>query len=30
MRTPSTDIFGPVEENNDENIEDEEQEEDEG
>ena len=29
MRTPSTDIFGPVEENNDENIEDEEQEEDE-
>ena len=29
MRNPSTDIFGPVEENNDENIEDEEQEEDE-
>ena len=29
MRTPSTDIFGPVEENNDENIEDEEEEEDE-
>ena len=29
MRTPSTDIFGPVEDNNDENIEDEEQEEDE-
>ena len=29
MRTPSTDIFGPVEENNDENIEDKEQEEDE-
>ena len=30
MRTPSTDIFGPVEENNDENIEeDEEQEEEE-
>ena len=29
MRTHSTDIFGPVEENNDENIEDEEQEEDE-
>ena len=29
MRIPSTDIFGPVEENNDENIEDEEQEEDE-
>ena len=29
MRTPSTDIFGPVEENNDENIEGEEQEEDE-
>ena len=27
MRTPSTDIFGPVKENNDENIEDEEQEE---
>ena len=27
MRTPSTDIFGPVEENNDENIEDEEVEE---
>ena len=27
MRTPSTDIFGPVEENNDENIEEEEQEE---
>ena len=26
MRTPSTDIFGPVEENNDENIEEEEQE----
>ena len=29
MRTHSTDIFGPVEENNDENIEDEEQEDDE-
>ena len=29
MRTPSTDIFGPVEENNDENIEEEEQEEEE-
>ena len=29
MRSPSTDIFGPVEENNDENIEDEEQEEEE-
>ena len=27
MRTPSTDIFGPVEENNDENIEEQEQEE---
>ena len=27
MRTPSTDIFGPVEENNDDNIEDEEEEE---
>ena len=27
MRTPSTDIFGPVEENNDENIEKEEEEE---
>ena len=25
MRTPSTDIFGPVEENNDENIEEEEE-----
>ena len=29
MRTPSTDIFGPVEENNDENIEEEEQEQEE-
>ena len=29
MRTPSRDIFGPVEENNDENIEEEEQEEEE-
>ena len=29
MRTPSTDIFGPVEENNDENIEEEQQEEEE-
>ena len=29
MRTPSTDIFGPVEENNDENIEEEEEEEEE-
>ena len=29
MRTPSTDIFGPVEENNDENIDEEEEEEEE-
>ena len=29
MRSPSTDIFGPVEENNDENIEEEEQEDEE-